>query len=163
VKNGSERLAFAAAIETESHRVLKDRWRGYQLRSFYHQQVENYLRLFPKDQMHFLLLEDLLKDPMRQTNTLLRFLGVEPIAAVPTLPRSNQTFIPRSRTAQWVIRRMFQQRTRPYQFLSRLNRREAPGYPPLDPALRTRLRERFREPNRRLAELTGLDLSPWER
>ncbi len=34
VKNGSERLSFHAAIETESDRVRKDRWRGYQLRKF---------------------------------------------------------------------------------------------------------------------------------
>jgi hypothetical protein len=163
VKNGSERLSFTAAMETESRRVLKDRWRGYQLRSLYHQQVENYLRLFSREQMHFLLLEHLLKEPLQQTNALLRFLGVEPIAAAPALPRSNQTFIPRSRTMQWAIRRTFQQRTRPYQFLSRLNKRDQPGYPPLDSAMRARLKGLFREPNRKLAELTGLDLSPWER
>jgi hypothetical protein len=163
VKNGSERLSFSAAIETESRRVLKDRWRGYQLRSLYDQQVENFLRLFPKERMHFLLLEHLLKDPLRQTNALLTFLGVDPIAAAPTLPRSNQTFIPRSRTAQWAIRRTFRQRTRPYQVLSRLNRRSEAGYPPLDRDMRAQLTERFREPNRRLAELTGLDLSVWER
>jgi len=162
VKNGSERLSFRAAIESEPRRVATDRWRGYQLRSMYAQQVENYLRLFRSEQMHFLLFEHLLKNPLRETNALLAFLGVGPLAAPPVLPRSNQSFIPHIRTAQWAIRRVFAQRTRPYQLLSRLNRRRDPGYPPLDGAMRARLRDEFREPNRRLAELTGLDLSSWE-
>jgi hypothetical protein len=163
VKNGSERLSFRAAIETEEQRVLKDRWRGYQLRSMYYQQVENYLRLFPKEQMHFLLLEHLLAEPLQETNALLRFLGVDPLQAAPALPRSNQTFIPHSRTTQWAIRRVFQQRTPPYQLLSRLNRRRHPGYPSIDVEMRAQLRERFQEPNRKLAGMTGLDLSSWER
>jgi hypothetical protein len=162
VKNGSERLSFQAAIESEEERVVKDRWRGYQLRSLYHQQVESYLRHFSMSQMHFLLMENLLKDPLPEVNGLLSFLGVEPLQSVPKLPRSNQTFIPRSRTIQWAIRRLFQQRTRPYRLLSGLNRRGEPGYPKLDPALRAKLRERFREPNRKLADLTGLDLTIWD-
>jgi hypothetical protein len=162
VKNGSERLSFQVAIETESQRVLKDRWRGYQLRSLYHLQVENYLRQFPRSQMHFLVFEHLLRNPLRELNSLLSFLGVEPLQAPPTPPRSNETFIPRSRTVQWLTKRLFRQRTRPYQVLSRFNRRRTPGYPPLDPALRAQLRERFLEPNRKLADLTGLDLTIWD-
>lgn len=161
VKNGSERLPFRAAIATEADRVGKDPWRGYQRRSMYHEQVERYLKLFPRTQMHFLLLEHLLRDPLRETNSLLSFLGVERLAQAPPLPRSNQTFIPRNRTTQWAIRRVFRPRTRPYQFLSRFNRRATPGYPPLDPALRAQLRDTFVRPNQRLAELTGLDLAVW--
>lgn len=163
VKNGSERLSFREAIETEHRRVQNDRWRGYQLRSLYHQQVESYLRLFPREQMHFLLLEKLLRDPLGEANALSKFLGAETITAAPTLPRSNQTFVPRSRTMQWMIRRCFQQRTSPYRLLSRLNRNRSPGYPPLDVNMRARLQDGFLEPNRQLAELTGLDLSWWER
>ena len=162
VKNGSERLSFQVAIETEPQRVLKDRWRGYQLRSLYHQQVENYLQLFPRSQMHFLLMEHLLRNPLREVNALLSFLGVEPLQVPPTVPRSNETFIPYSRTVQWLVKRVFRQRTRPYHVLSRFNRRRTPGYPPLDPLLRAQLRERFLEPNRRLADLTGLDLAIWD-
>lgn len=162
VKNGSERLSFHAAIETESDRIVKDVWRGYQQRSLYHEQVERYLTLFPRAQMHFLLLEHLLADPLRETNALLSFLGVERLGAAPELPRSNQTFIPRSRTTQWAIRRVFRSRTRPYQLLSRVNRRPAPGYPKMEPAIRAQLRERFRQPNETLAALTGLDLTVWE-
>ena len=162
VKNGSERLSFEAALDSEPQRVIRDRWRGYQRRSLYYQQVESYLRVFPRTQMHFLLFEHLLRDPLRETNALLSFLGVEPLQSTPELPRSNQTFIPHNRTAQWAIRRLFRQRTTPYHLLSRFNRRREPGYPPLEPAIRAALQERFREPNRRLAELTGLNLSVWE-
>jgi hypothetical protein len=163
VKNGSERLSFRDAIEREPQRVLTDRWRGYQLRSLYHRQVENYLRVFPREQMHFVVFEQLLKDPKRHINDLLAFLGIDPISAVPPLPRSNVTFIPRSRTIQWLSRQVFGRGNRPSWFITRFNRRRAPGYPVMDPALRAQLRERFVEPNRRLAELTGLDLSSWER
>ena len=163
VKNGSERLSFREAIEREPQRIVHDRWRGYQLRSVYHLQVENYLRVFPMEQMHFVVFEQLLKDPQRRVNDLLTFLGIEPVSVVPTLPRSNETFIPRSRTVQWLSRRLFGRGTRPSWIVTRFNRRRAPGYPPMDPAIRARLRERFVEPNRRLAELTGLDLSSWER
>jgi hypothetical protein len=162
VKNGSERLSFRAAIQTEADRVARDRWRGYQLRSMYHEQVERYLELFPRERMHFLLLERLLRDPLGETNALLSFLGVEQLDAAPVLPRSNRTFIPRSLNAQWAIRRIFRQRTRPYRLLSRLNRRPIAGYPRIEPAIREQLRDRFREPNQKLARLTGLDLGIWD-
>jgi hypothetical protein len=161
VKNGSERLTFPRAIELEPERIVKDRWRGYQLRSTYHLEVERYLALFPRAQMHFLLLEHLLRDPLRETNALLAFLGVKPLEATPHLPRSNQTYIPKSRTAQWAIRRLFRLRTRPYQVLSKINRRAVPGYPRLDADIQAQLRKKFLEPNRKLAVLTGLDLSVW--
>jgi hypothetical protein len=163
VKNGNERLSFPAAIEQEPQRVSTDVWRGYQARSLYHEQVENYLRVFPRACMHFMLFEELLKSPLATMNALLTFLGAPELREPPAMQRSNETHIPRSRTVQWLARRMFDRRTSPYNLVNRLNRRSEPGYPRIDESTRARLLERFRDPTRRLAELTGLDLAAWDR
>lgn len=161
VKNGNERLSFRAAMEQEPKRMAADMWRGYQARSLYHEQVENYLRLFPRERMHFMLFEDLVSRPLETINPLLRFLGVPELKQAPSMRRSNMTFIPRSRTLQWMARRAFDRRTSPYNFVNKINRRNKPGYPKMEESIKAKLNDRFREPNRRLTELTGLDTSAW--
>lgn len=161
VSRGMEPLSFRRALDAEERRTRVNPLRGaYRKRGLYAEQVERYLRHFPREQMLFLKFEDLRRDPASVFEQASRFLG---IPAVPyELPPSNQTRIPRSIPLQFWSRRLLG-RSRPYKILRRLNRRSAPGYPPMSKATRQWLVSAFEDSNRRLATLTGLDLAEWKR
>ena len=160
---GNDPLSFEQALEREPRRIQRDIMLGYSKRSLYVEQVERYLEYFPREQMHFLLFERMLADPARELSRILTFLGVPRIVNGVRPPRStNARFIPRSLLVQWGARHVFGVGTRPYGVISRWNVRKTPGYPPMREDTRQMLRERFREPNARLAAITGLDLTVWE-
>ena len=52
-------------------------------------------------------------------------------------------------------------RNRPRVLDPKLGRKVQTDYPPMNPETRARLAETFEEPNRRLAEWLGRDLSAW--
>ena len=161
-KHGSEPLSFDEAIHQESARVERDIWRGYQRRSLYADQVARYLEVFPREQMLFVLFEDLVSNPEQTVNDVYAFLGVRETYRPPRRHlHSNVTLAPRSTRVQWMARRVFGRGTRGWNVVQRVNRRRTPGYPTMTEATRRLLQTRFEEPNRRLADLTGLDLSPW--
>jgi len=163
VKQGNDPLPFDEAVAREPERVRDNWFHGYVRRSVYVEQVERFLGLFPKERMRFVLFETLVSDPAAVLSDLWRFLEVDdvPIERAEGV-RRNVTYIPRVPRLEYLARRVLGAGL-PYRLVSRLNRRSLPGYPPIAPATRDRLRERFREPNRRLAELTGLDTGVWER
>ena len=162
-KHGSDPLAFETAIRREPARVERDIWRGYQRRSLYVEQVRRYLEHFPREQMLFLLFEDLVRQPVPTMESVLRFLGVDGRFEPPAARlHSNATFAPRSAAVQWMARGVFGRGSRGWNVVQRLNRRRQPGYPDMSTELRRQLEERFEEPNRELARLTGLDLGVWE-
>jgi hypothetical protein len=49
---------------------------GYIQLSSYHLQLEQYLRVFPRDAIHVMVLERLKSDPRRELRNLFRFIGV---------------------------------------------------------------------------------------
>lgn len=161
-KAGSERLSFEDAVAREAERIKKDFFRGYVKRSVYVEQVERYLEYFPKEHMLFLLFEEFVRDPTTALNRTLEFLDVPHRFSAPVASRHDHvTSAPRSLHLQWMARRMFD-KSKPFRLVSRFNRSEAAGYPKMSEQMRARLKEIFREPNQRLAQLTGLDLSLWD-
>lgn len=95
----------------------------YAARGDYADQLQRWLKFFPRDQLLLVTFEDLVAAPESVYRSTLTFLGVDVDAApIPAL------------------------------------RAERVGSKqPTDPATLALLRERFAEPNRRLAELTGID------
>lgn len=84
VKNGIENESFDFAIQNESVRNegLSETWKeiapyAYLGRSKYDQQVTEYLRLFDRDQMHFILFDDFIENTQAELKTLFNFLDVE--------------------------------------------------------------------------------------
>jgi hypothetical protein len=85
VRDGTEDLSLAKALEAEA-----DRMRGHRLPSRtreparymyayrgcagFAEQVKRYLNVFPREQIHFLLLEDLRRDPTPTLHSILAFL-----------------------------------------------------------------------------------------
>lgn len=161
---GKERLSFETAIGREQERVQRNFLRGYAKRSRYAEQVERYLQFFPKEQMLFLLFEDLVRNPPAVLNRLLTFLGVDAVfESFPSSPsHSNVTRTPRSIQLQWLARTAFGNGP-VYRQVRRFNVRKEPGYPRIPRELRERLAKEFERPNQELAALTGLDLSAWKK
>jgi hypothetical protein len=136
------------------------------------EQVERYLKVFPRDQVKIIFYEDLSKAPAETYFSLLDFLGLDRIP--PTSfeaknphkearsndlavflmrpPRAITLFLDRLplKTRHWVITRT----------LAFLNTRYVLRKP-LSREMRARLVKHFAQDVRKLGQLTGRDLSAW--
>lgn len=152
--------------------------------SDYRMQIEQYLPHFPRESLKLLLLEDLERDPAAVLRELLGFLGAgdavalaeaEPIAAVRAVDhRERQVYAgiteplrrnPALRALARAVPRPLRERA--YALLRRTGYGRAieAAYqpPPILPATRAALLERYRASNRWVGELLGRDLSQWDR
>lgn len=160
VKKGSELRSWPRAVEDEIHGRTENRWKMYLKRSDYVDQIRNYLQYWRRDEMIYLLFEEFIENPAEIISSLYRSLGVEP-SHQPAPQHRNKTYLPRSRLLQHAISRFPIPRLARRAF-RKLNRRNEPGYPPMDPDLERNLRLRLTEKNQAFEELTGLDTSSWK-
>jgi hypothetical protein len=162
VRAGVELMSFKEAVQKEEERTKEDFWRGYVDRSRYVEQIERFRAHFDLEQMHFTLFENLKSNAAEVLTGIFQFLGVENRPCISEMEvQKNQSFLPRSVRLQWVAESILG-RSRWFHAFKKINARSYPGYPPMDADMRRQLEARFAEPNRRLAELTGQDLSPWD-
>jgi len=180
VRRGREPLDFAAALAAEPVRLAGDHLArsdySYASRGRYGAQVERYLKLFPREQMLFLLSDDLKRRPEETLARVYAFLGLSPVRYTPISDEeAHQAYMPISRGFQGLL----EERSR----LKRLGKALLPSFvrrplmdlmyrlqehnrrpfatPPLDQALRARLATEFAPDLRRLQQLTGCDLGHW--
>lgn len=110
---------FERALQDEERRAHDEalkatdpRYYGYlYYRSgLYHAQVERYMKRFPREQIHFVLFDDLKKDPAGTFRNVCSFLGVDP-GVTPTFETHNKSCVPLSlgvqhslvRAGRWVM------------------------------------------------------------
>ena len=154
--------------------------------SNYIQQIEQYLKIFPKDSFLFLLMEDLIQKPSDTLREIFKFLEVdETIDLVDRrsvaknqardhaegFVRSKMTAplkkIPAFSHAVGLLPQEW--RDFAYQVLKALpyygkwGKNQSYLPPPMLPETRQMLIEKFREPNQKLAELLNRDLSHWSK
>lgn len=143
--------------------------------SEYIEQIESYLQWFARDQLLVILQEDLARAPRQTLARVFRFLEVDPLAAIDTRTRHNQTEtftrgLAHERVGELVHR---------VPALDRLARAIPRSIkdpiknvaarlvdvdrivPPMSPARTAALKVHFRPFNRRLATYLGRDLSHW--
>lgn len=79
VTRNAETLPFSQAIREGRHRTARD-WRvfSYVERGFYARQIANMLELFPRENCHFLLTDDLAADPRTAVTEICTFLNRRP-------------------------------------------------------------------------------------
>ena len=130
-------------------------------------QVDHFLKYFPADQMHFMLFEDLLSNPMSSALKLFDFLGLHDCDITHlTFPHSNSTRLPFSKNFQYFSRKYGYNTYSHfgYRFLSNLNRTAQSFFPrnySIDISTYNYLIDLFMPHNKRLATLTGLNLDAW--
>jgi len=173
---------FERALESEDARtsdpeLLRDPfWLPaylYFRSSLYSKQVKQYVDVFPREQLHILLFEDLQRRPVETTQEIFRFLGVDPTFK-PAVKRENPSLLPASIRIQHMLADRWKmhplrsakqpgfvdRRVIPFLFSCNL----AAGAwrkMSLNPETERNLLERYRTDIERTAELIGRDLDGW--
>jgi hypothetical protein len=134
----------------------------------YAEQVRRYVELFPREQIHVALFDDLKGDALGMTQSIYRFVGVDP-SFVPDFDTPHAGGgIPRSR----LLERMFTSRklrsaleplvpTRAASWVRRLRGRTMRKPPALPSGLRRELTQHFRDDIAQTSALIGRNLDHW--
>jgi hypothetical protein len=158
-----ETLSFEDALAAEPERLAGASHRApfaYLGCSQYLDQLRHVRELYPAEQLHVLLFEDLADDPAGVYAPLCAFLGVDPTFQPESLGvQANRHVEFRSRLLQRVAVRL------PGAARRSLNKaiRKDEDYPSMDASTRARLRDEFAPHNAALANWLGRDLSVWDR
>ena len=160
-KKGREPFSFKKAIEKEKIRINKNIYYGYVERSKYILQVKRFLKIYPFNQMCFVLFEELISQPEKCLRKLVSFLDIDYFPN--DLPRihSNKTLLPRYGFTLWATGMLFGYHSPFFNVVHRINYTHSKEKQPLDENIRQYLEVVFKPFNQELAEVTGLDISWW--
>ncbi|MGQ4646050.1 sulfotransferase domain-containing protein [Lyngbya aestuarii] len=181
IKYAQNLLGKFEVTETFEENIKQDSY--YLDCSNYMQQIEQYLRFFPKESFLFLLMEDLIQQPADILHKMCNFLGID--SGVDLVGEKeikanegrhhNEWFL-RSRitdplkkipgVAQVAALLPQEARDQAYHLLTNLPYKQSMEEKyipqPMLPETRQMLLEKFREPNQKLAEFLNRDLSHWD-
>jgi hypothetical protein len=156
---GNERAGFADAITKglqQEQRVGRSDC-VYLDKGRYAEQIRNYLRFFPREQLLFLRFEDFFRDPSLLLRPVFAFIAVSPDEVIDTQRRRNTATLPRSVSLVWRSKVLFKY-TLPYRLIQKINKGPPTGYPPMSAEIRERLQHYYRPHNRRAGGAIGLGL-----
>lgn len=171
VRDGWETLSFEDALAQEEARKL-DNWEffwHYRAVGLYADQVERYLRVFPRDQVHVVLFEDLVSDTPGTVKDLFSFLGVDASFVPNVSEQLNRSGQPKSRLlhnlmfAQNPVRRFVGRvvsasvKRSIGRMVANINLKKRP----LSETTRRALRDEYRPDITRLEAVIQRDLSRW--
>jgi Sulfotransferase family len=134
----------------------------------YGEQLARYYALFPQEQIHVFLFDDLQRNPLGVMQDVYRFLGVDP-SFVPNVETPHNTGgLPTSRLLERVLTsKLVNQRIKPLvpsgavNWARRLRSRSLRRPPALPADLRAQLTSYFREDVLRTSALIGRSLDHW--
>lgn len=70
----------------------------------YYQQVKRYMELFPREQLHIILFDDLKKDTTKEMKKIFSFIDVDPDEAIDYSETYNEATLPRNNFIGWLYR-----------------------------------------------------------
>ncbi len=164
---------FAASLRCEDERTSQDwelLWR-YRGGGMYAQQLERFLRVFPREQIFVGLTEDMKADPPKFIRQVLAFIGADPDVQIDTSFRMNESGLARTKWLNHVLNKPLWIKNGLKQILPLTWARRVKGRlqgfnlekaPELDPTVRQELRQYFRPEIERLEQLIDRDLSVWK-
>ncbi len=167
---------FASALQPDRNdqlHSLHDRvYRSYLSHGLYGKQLQQYLRVFPREQIHIELYESVQQNPAALCERLFTFLGIDH-GFRPRLSEKNVYGKPRFAAIEKLIQRgipsALLHKLIPLTVRSKLRQRAralntvAVAKPALDPTTRSELQSYYATDVALLQELTGLDLQHWLR
>ncbi|MCY0879060.1 MAG: sulfotransferase [Firmicutes bacterium] len=159
-------LEKALAAEEERRQQNAPPFSLYREVGLYSDQIARYLALFPREQLLFLLQDDLEQDPRAVFQHIFEFLGVDATFYPDLRHKTNASGIPQHETMFRLIKSAGRtvKRFLPERLATRLSgsaHETLLQHPPVNPATRAALREYFRADIARTQELIGRDLSHW--
>ena len=180
IKEGRESLPFMEALQAEGERMQKERQRlessgsmqyGYYRGGRYAVQLRTYLDIFPREDFHILLLDDLRADPagalkkicaFLEVRTDFEFTPVQSNAAAATRNQVLHRLIRGPSRGKDLFKRLIPLRVRHRlkSILLRLNQKDV-DYPAIEAGAHRYLKERYAVEQPGLEALIGLDLSGW--
>ncbi len=165
-KGGGDFLSFAEAIKREEERIKIKIWHGYKKRSIYHLQVERFLKFFPKEQMLFLLFEDLIK-PYSDTHALhemFNFLQLTDKEFEYHNEARGKTYLPRFPATLYRAANLgLSNNIIVSKTLNFINfYKQKPGYNKMSQEMREELQKFFKPHNETLARLINKNLNLWD-
>lgn len=164
---------FETALQEEPSRI-RGNWAllwHYKSMGFYYEQVKRYFELFDREQIRIYLYEDFRSDPLSVTRDIFRHLGVDESFKPDMAIKHNAGGVPISRLLQRFLnsRNPVKRMVRPllsedmaHRIADKIRRRNL-RKPDIDPGLRARLIEDYREDILKLQDLLQKDLSAWLR
>lgn len=180
VRRGREPLSFEEAIRAEAARLTQGHLAmmdySYVSRGMYFQQLKRCLDFYPREQMLFLLSEDLKSRREETLKQVCDFVGVRDMKFDELSDeQSHQAFMPRSLSLQHLVegesclrrlgKALLPARTRRplmnFMFGLQARNRQSFEVPPLDPETRRRLLGVYEADTHALEQLIGRDLSAW--
>lgn len=177
---GIEDLSFEDALAAEDQRLRDnpDRfnyhgqvgWLYYRM-GLYAEQLKPYFEIFPRESFLFFLMEDLRDDFKGTVRKMFQFLQIDPSVEITEL-QSNAAAMPRSQSLNHLLRNPSRTKKSwswliPYSWRraiwSSLNRANLKpfDYPPMNPATKAMLYEKYRPSIRQLESILQRDLSHW--
>ena len=170
VRDGRESASFRDAIDAQEERARRGDPTGrYLSTGAYAVQLERYLEVFPREQVHVWTHDEFEHDPDRVLGEMYVAIGVDPARAGPRDDvRHNRDALPATRRDRMLL--TARMRLRPvlaHLPLGGLRRRMSSSLdarlvrPDLDAETRALLTERMREEIVALGRLVDLDVTPW--
>ena len=138
--------------------------------------LKKWFETFGRDRVQVLIYDDLEKDPQEFLDSVCRFIGIarfpvtasragsERINQVNTLPSSQRLARMARNVLVWLSSHRFDRATGYFRRTALVKYMMEGGdpFPPLDPEVAARLRERYRPEIEELEKLIGRDLSAWK-
>ncbi len=162
-KSGAEYLGFDKALSKEKSRIKKDINLGYHWASIYIDQVNVFLKHFSKEQMHFILFEDLKKDSLKVVNNLFDFLEVSKVDKIDSKV-VNKTLMPKHPVLRYFVRQTLGRENRVWNKVYGFTTPDPNNpekIPTINPETAERLKKDFEPFNRQLEALIGREIGYW--
>jgi hypothetical protein len=145
---GRETLSFEEALEKEEKRIRQNDWQhfhlSYRTRGFYDLSLEHFLKIFPRENVLIITLEETIAQPRQVLQRVYSFLGVDPELGLESAggrKKQNWATVPR----QWTQRAGLRRLVTGFEFASD----QAAKFFTKSKASRRRLRNIFQKPVRK--------------